>query len=240
MAERILFVEDDHNLGSLLTEVLELKGYDVTHCSDGEIARDAFNSGQFDLCILDVMLPKMDGFTLGKIIRDANPKIPIIFLTAKSMKEDRIEGLTIGADDYVTKPFSFEELLLRIKAILKRTSSAPNGFQPLPILNIGNYRFDPEQRILYLGDEGRQLTHKESELLRIMGSSIGMIVKRSDVLKEVWGDDNYFNGRSMDVFVTRLRKYLKDDPNVLLSNIHGLGYKLSIVGQNRLQENEQN
>lgn len=238
MAERILFVEDDHNLGSLLTEVLELKGYDITHCPDGEIGHTAFKSGQFDLCILDVMLPKIDGFTLGKLIRENNPKIPIIFLTAKSMKEDRIEGLTIGADDYVTKPFSIEELLLRIRAILKRTSP-PNGYQPLPVLHIGNYKFDPEQRMLYLGDESRQLTHKESELLRIMGTSIGMIVKRSDILKEVWGDDNYFNGRSMDVFVTRLRKYLKDDPNVNFSNIHGLGYKLSIIGQNRVQDSEQ-
>ncbi|MBL7998076.1 MAG: response regulator transcription factor [Candidatus Kapabacteria bacterium] len=233
MAQKILLVEDDANLGSVLTEYLELKGYDVTHCADGERGRTAFDEREYDLCILDVMLPVMDGFTLGRHIRSKNTEVPIIFLTAKSMKEDRLEGFEIGADDYVTKPFSIEELMMRVRAILKRTQVQPALLRGQNY-HVGEYVFDSEQRTLVFGDEMRQLTHKESELLKYLCSSCGLILKRSDILKHIWGDDSYFNGRSMDVFVTRLRKYLKNDPNVQIINVHGMGFKLTVVGAHSL------
>lgn len=228
MKQRILLVEDDENLGNILKEYLELKDFDITHCANGEAGKRAFENHSFDLCLLDVMLPKMDGFSLGKFIREKNQEIPIIFLTAKSQKEDRLEGLTIGADDYVTKPFSIEELLLRIKAILKRTHAhlVPDQFQNE--YKVGLYSFDTEQRTLHFNGDDRQLTHKESELLKLLCNSQGMVVRRSDALKKIWGDDNYFNGRSMDVFVTRLRKYLKDDESVEIINVHGMGFKLLV------------
>jgi len=231
MAPRILLVEDDSNLGSVLTEYLELKGYDVTHCIDGEAGENAFVTKKFDLCILDVMLPKQDGFTLAKIIRKSDTEVPIIFLTAKSMKEDRLEGFSIGADDYVTKPFSIEELMMRVKAILKRTQNPIHQPKDIALFHVGEYEFDSEQRLLKYLNESRQLTHKESELLKLLCTNTGLIVKRSDALKKIWGDDNYFNGRSMDVFVTRLRKYLKHDGNVQIINVHGMGFKLTVLGQ---------
>ena len=231
MAPRILLVEDDSNLGSILSEYLELKGYDVTHCMDGESGEKTFGTKKFDLCILDVMLPKQDGFTLAKHIREGNTEVPIIFLTAKSMKEDRLEGFSIGADDYVTKPFSIEELMMRVKAILKRTQNGYHHIREQAKYHVGGYVFDAEQRLLTYAKETRNLTHKESELLKTLCASTGLVVRRSDALKQVWGDDNYFNGRSMDVFVTRLRKYLKSDANVQIVNVHGMGFKLTVTGQ---------
>lgn len=231
MAPRILLVEDDSNLGSVLTEYLELKGYDVTHCVDGEAGESAFGTKKYDLCVLDVMLPKQDGFTLAKQIRKVDVDVPIIFLTAKSMKEDRLEGFAIGADDYVTKPFSIEELMMRVKAILKRTQNPVHQPKEVAHFHIGEYAFDSEQRLLTYENDSRQLTHKESELLKLLCNNTGLIVKRGDALKKIWGDDNYFNGRSMDVFVTRLRKYLKNDGNVQIINVHGMGFKLTVLGQ---------
>ncbi len=231
MAQSILLVEDDSNLGSLLSEYLEIKGYDVTHCPDGEVGKQTFGSKNYDLCILDVMLPKVDGFSLAKYIRERNVDVPIIFLTAKSMKEDRLEGFSLGADDYVTKPFSVEELLMRVKAVLKRTQNAQQQAREQAKYQVGGYVFDAEQRILTYANESRNLTHKESELLKTLCASTGMVVRRSDALKKIWGDDNYFNGRSMDVFVTRLRKYLKNDSNVQIVNVHGMGFKLTVLGQ---------
>lgn len=232
MAQRILLVEDDSNLGSVLSEYLELKGYDVTHCADGEAGQNAYDTKKFDLCILDVMLPKQDGFSLAKHIRSSNDEVPIIFLTAKSMKEDRLEGFAIGGDDYVTKPFSIEELMMRVKAILKRSQNGTVSAKEQATYQVGEYNFDAEQRMLLYKGESRQLTHKESELLKMLCASAGMVVRRSDALKKIWGDDNYFNGRSMDVFVTRLRKYLKNDSNVQIINVHGMGFKLTVLGQN--------
>ncbi len=231
MAPSILLVEDDSNLGAVLSEYLELKGYDVTHCADGEIGEQTFGTKKFDLCILDVMLPKKDGFSLAKHIRERDADVPIIFLTAKSMKEDRLEGFSIGADDYVTKPFSVEELMMRVKAVLKRTQSGQQQAREQAKYHVGDYVFDAEQRLLTFADETRNLTHKESELLKTLCASTGMVVRRSDALKKIWGDDNYFNGRSMDVFVTRLRKYLKNDANVQIVNVHGMGFKLTVLGQ---------
>jgi DNA-binding response OmpR family regulator len=227
-AARLLLVEDDANLGSVLSEFLQLKGYHITLCTDGEQGEKAFKPGLFDLCVLDVMLPKQDGFTLAERIRAMDAKVPILFLTAKSLPEDRLQGFEAGADDYVTKPFSIDELMMRIKAILRRTQSAQPLQPQAKRFTIGNYSFDAERRMLTQGADSRTLTHKESELLRILARSVGEVVRRSDALKEVWGDDNYFNGRSMDVFVTRLRKYLKDDARITIVNVHGLGFKLQI------------
>ncbi len=232
MASSILLVEDDSNLGSVLSEYLEIKGFDITHCTDGEAGEKTFDSKKFDLCILDVMLPKKDGFSLAKHIREKNSDVPIIFLTAKSMKEDRLEGFNIGADDYVTKPFSIEELMMRVKAVLKRTQNVQPAAKEQARYHVGDYIFDAEQRVLSYANESRNLTHKESELLKTLCASTGMVVRRSDALKKIWGDDNYFNGRSMDVFVTRLRKYLKSDANVQIVNVHGMGFKLTVLGQN--------
>ena len=225
---RLLLVEDDANLGSLLCEYLGVKGFDVTLCTDGLQGEEEFQRSHFDLCILDVMLPKQDGFTLAEHIRAVNTAVPILFLTAKSLPEDRLQGFALGADDYVAKPFSVDELMMRIKAILRRSQaqSIPSDSQRF---TIGDYSFDVERRLLSRNGESRTLTHKETELLRMLARSVGSTVTRSVVLREVWGDDNYFNGRSMDVFVTRLRKYLKDDPRISITNVHGQGFKLQVL-----------
>ncbi|MFM7773284.1 MAG: response regulator transcription factor [Candidatus Kapaibacterium sp.] len=225
---RLLLVEDDANLGAVLSEFLQLKGYDVTLCTDGEKGESAFLASRFDLCILDVMLPKQDGFSLARRIRARDPHVPILFLTAKSLPEDRLQGFETGADDYVSKPFSVDELMMRIKAILRRTH-VPATPSDAKRFTIGDYVFDAERRTLTRHEETRALTHKESELLRILARSAGDVVRRTDALKEIWGDDNYFNGRSMDVFVTRLRKYLKDDPDITIVNVHGTGFKLQVL-----------
>ena len=221
---RILLAEDDENLGLLLKEYLQAKGYETVLFTDGDHAYKGFVTDHFDLCLLDIMMPVKDGFTLAREIRELNSDIPIVFLTAKSMKEDVIEGFRTGADDYITKPFSMEELLFRIEAILRRTKGTASDNQQE--LHIGKYIFDTKKQELHLGDKVQKLTTKESELLRLLYNHRNRILERNFALRTIWMDDNYFNARSMDVYITKLRKYLKDDPAVEIINIHGKGYRL--------------
>ena len=223
---RILLCEDDENLGMLLREYLQAKGYNVTLAPDGEAGFQHFSSEKFDLCILDVMMPKKDGFTLAQDIRKVNAVIPIVFLTAKSLKEDVLEGFRIGADDYISKPFSMEEMLLRIEAIMRRISGKKNknGSE----FQIGSMIFDAQKQTLTSDESVAKLTTKECELLSLLVQNANSILERNYALKTIWVEDNYFNARSMDVYITKLRKLLKHDPNVEIINIHGKGYKLII------------
>ena len=221
---KILLCEDDENLGMLLREYLQAKGFTTELCADGELGYKAFLKTKFDICVLDVMMPKKDGFTLAKEIRNSNQEIPIIFLTAKTLKEDILEGFKIGADDYITKPFSMEELVFRIEAIIRRTKGKKN--KESTVYRIGQFTFDTQKQLLCLGDEQRKLTTKENELLALLCSHANEILQRDFALKTIWIDDNYFNSRSMDVYITTLRKHLKDDPQIEIINIHGKGYKL--------------
>jgi len=223
---RILLAEDDENLGMLLREYLQARNFEADLFGDGEEAFRSFEKNHYDICILDIMMPVKDGFTLAKEIRMINSDIPIIFLTAKSMKEDVIEGFRIGADDYITKPFSMEELIFRIEAILRRTKN--EGADKQTVFKLGNYTFDSSRQLLLRGTEERKLTTKESELLRLLCLNKNRILERNFALKSIWMDDTYFNARSMDVYITKLRKYLKDDPAVQIMNIHGKGYKLIV------------
>lgn len=225
---KILLIEDDPNLGLILQENLELHDFNVELCVDGEEGKTSFLQNQFDLCLLDVMLPKKDGFTLAGEIRKINQDIPIIFLTAKSLKEDRIEGFKIGGDDYITKPFSMEELLLRIQAVLKRSRHSTIE-ENQKVFSIGNYEFDTEKQVLQIHDNKQKLTYKETELLRLLCLHKNAIMERELALKLIWGDDNFFNGRSMDVFITKLRKYLKEDSQLQIVNVHGKGFKLVVA-----------
>ena len=223
---RILLCEDDENLGMLLREYLQAKGYNVTLAPDGEAGYQHFSNEKFDLCILDVMMPKKDGFTLAQDIRKVNGVIPIVFLTAKSLKEDVLEGFRIGADDYITKPFSMEEMLLRIEAIMRRISGkkSKSGSE----YQLGTMVFDAQKQTLTTEKGTTKLTTKECELLSLLVQNGNSILERNYALKTIWVEDNYFNARSMDVYITKLRKLLKDDPNVEIINIHGKGYKLII------------
>ncbi|QHV95480.1 response regulator transcription factor [Spirosoma endbachense] len=227
----ILLVEDDPNLGQLVQEYLIMKGYPTDRVTDGNQGLQKFMAGTYDLCIFDVMMPKKDGFTLAKEVRMAQREVPIIFLTAKSMQEDTIQGFKVGADDYVTKPFSMEELLLRIQAILRRYQRLTDATEPTTY-KIGSFSFDYPHQLLSRTAESenelqpQKLTSKESELLKLLAQNLNQPVSRSFALKMVWGDDSYFNARSMDVYVTKLRKYLKDDTSVQLVNVHGEGFKL--------------
>jgi DNA-binding response OmpR family regulator len=221
---KILLCEDDENLGMLLREYLQAKGYATELCADGEAGYKSFLKTKFDICVLDVMMPKKDGFTLAKEIRNSNQDVPIIFLTAKTLKEDILEGFKIGADDYITKPFSMEELVFRIEAIIRRTKGKKN--KESTVYHIGRFTFDTQKQLLCLGDEQRKLTTKENELLALLCSHANEILQRDFALKTIWIDDNYFNARSMDVYITKLRKHLKDDPQIEIINIHGKGYKL--------------
>ncbi len=220
---KLLLAEDDENLGMLLREYLEAKGYETDLMPDGEEAYKAFTSNTYDLCVFDVMMPKKDGFTLAKEIRLINAEIPIIFLTAKSMKEDVFQGFKIGADDYITKPFSMEELLFRLEAIIRRTKGT-NTVQD--VYQLGKYKFDTQKQQLIDGEDIVKLTTKESELLKLLCNNANKVLERNFALKTIWVDDNYFNARSMDVYITKLRKHLKDEPNVEIINVHGKGYKL--------------
>ena len=215
---KILLCEDDENLGMLLREYLAAKGYMAELCPDGEAGYKAFLKTKFDICILDVMMPKKDGFTLAQEIRSANAEIPIIFLTAKTLKEDILEGFKIGADDYITKPFSMEELVFRVEAILRRVRGKKN--KESTVYHIGRFTFDTQKQLLVIGDKQTKLTTKENELLALLCSHA------NEILKTIWIDDNYFNARSMDVYITKLRKHLKDDDQIEIINIHGKGYKL--------------
>lgn len=226
--QKILLAEDDPNLGELLKDYLELKGnFEVTLCKDGEEAMRAFGQDSFDLCILDVMMPKKDGFTLGREIRKINPNIPLIFATAKGMMEDKTEAFSLGGDDYITKPFRVEELLLRIQALLKRVTRE-KAFEEEPVneFQIGKFHFDYPSQIISIEGQDQKLSTKEAELLRLLCLNMNEVLTRETALLEIWHDDNYFNGRSMDVFLSKLRKYLKADPNVEIVNVHGKGYKL--------------
>jgi len=222
---RILLAEDDSNLGILLRNYLNAKNYETQLFMNGSLALEAFPSGSFSLCILDVMLPEMDGLTLAREMRLTDADVPIIFLTAKNQKEDIIEGFKSGADDYITKPFSMEELLYRIEAIIRRTTS-PATNKKNASYTIGAYSFDPLKQLLLYNDQPLKLTTKESELLELLCRHGNEILERNFALKTIWIDDNYFNARSMDVYITRLRKYLRKDPSVKILNIHGKGYKL--------------
>ena len=222
--KRILLCEDDENLGMLLREYLQAKGYDTTLCPDGETGYRAFMKDKFDICVLDVMMPKKDGFSLAKDIRLNSEDTPIIFLTAKTLKEDILEGFKIGADDYITKPFSMEELTMRIEAILRRMRVKKNRYRV--VYKIGSYTFDTQNQTLTRAGTTAKLTTKESELLNLLCANMNEILQREFALKTIWIDDNYFNARSMDVYITKLRKHLKDDENVEIINIHGKGYKL--------------
>lgn len=228
MSTSILLVEDDPNLGLVLQEYLQIKaGYQVRLCKDGEEGLKAFFSDKFDLCIFDVMMPKKDGFTLGKEVRAVNQQIPIIYATAKSMMEDKVEGYQLGADDYITKPFRIEELLLRIQAILKRT--APNeDIQEERVFTIGKFRFDYLSQTLSNDTDTHKVSGKEAELLKLLCMRKNQILTREEALLKIWNDDSYFNGRSMDVYLSKIRKYLKSDESIEIINVHGKGFKLIV------------
>lgn len=222
----ILLAEDDPNLGTLLSEYLNAKGHIATLCVNGQQAFEAFCKGRFDFLVLDVMMPVKDGFTLAREIRKIDKKVPILFLTAKSMKEDTLEGFNAGADDYMTKPFSMDELLARMNAILRRINGSQED-KPV-VVQIGKYAYDTVRSELKLGDQSQKLTTKENELMKLLAGNINGLVERNFALTAVWGDDSYFNGRSMDVYITKLRKYLSGDPNVEIMNIHGKGFRLLV------------
>ncbi|MCP3893171.1 MAG: response regulator transcription factor, partial [Bacteroides sp.] len=222
---RILLVEDDMNFGDVLCSYLQMHDYEVTLATDGQAGLDTYNKGQFDLCIFDVMMPRMDGFTLAKEIRGKDQDMPIIFLTAKTMKTDVLQGFKIGADDYITKPFNSEELLYRIQAILKRSQQKADPREEVKEFTIGKFHFNYPLRILTFDPEGptedkAKLSPKEAQLLRMFAMYMNDILPRSEALTKIWGEDNYFTARSMDVFVTKLRKYLKQDENIEIVNIH--------------------
>ena len=222
---RILLCEDDENLGMLLREYLQAKGYNADLFPDGEVGFKAFLKSKYDLVVTDVMMPRKDGFTLAQEIRQANAEVPIIFLTAKTLKEDILEGFKIGADDYITKPFSMEDSeIARIEAILRRVRGKRN--RESTVYKIGRFTFDTQKQILSIGDKQTKLTTKESELLGLLCAHANEILQRDFALKTIWIDDNYFNARSMDVYITKLRKHLKEDDSIEIINIHGKGYKL--------------
>ena len=222
--KKILLVEDDPSLGFVIKDNLTLKGYDVTLCKDGEEGERSFLENSYNLCIFDVMLPKKDGFSLARSVRKKSATVPILFLTAKSMIEDKLEGFGTGADDYITKPFSLEELLCRIEVFLRRAPLISHIEQKIVFL--GQYEFDFSNLTLKTRSAEKTLTQKEAEVLKLLYQNRERVLKREEILKQVWGDDDYFMGRSMDVFISKLRKYLKEDPSVQIVNYHGVGFKL--------------
>ena len=222
----ILLAEDDDNLGLLLQTYLKSKGFEVDLARDGKNAFERFNERKYDFCLFDVMMPVMDGFTLAKEIREIDRKVPILFLTAKGLKEDKLEGFALGADDYLTKPFSMEELLARINAILRRIETPKDENDS--IVMVGKIVFEPELRILHLQDGDKKLTTKENQLLTMLAKNQNEILDRQATLRAIWGDDNYFNGRSMDVYIAKLRKLLKEDEAIEIMNVHGKGFKFMV------------
>lgn len=221
---RILLAEDDTNLSFVIKDNLEFRDFEVTLCEDGEKAFEAFSSGKFDVCIVDVMLPRQDGFRLAEKIRQVDKDIPLIFLTAKTMKEDKITAFQLGADDYITKPFNIEELVFRIKVFLKR--SGKEIYPLAPVIRLRDYIFDYANLDLVCGQHTRRLTQRQADLLKMLCDNRGQVVRREDLLKAIWGSDDYFAGRSMDVFISKLRKYLSQDPSIEIINYHGIGFKL--------------
>ncbi len=224
---KILFVEDDVSLGFLTREFLQSEGFEVTLCEDGESGLHAFQKADFDLCLLDVMLPKMDGFTLGKEIRKQNARVPLFFLTAKNMKDDKFTGFDLGADDYMTKPFDEDELLWRMKAILNRSAASPQEPEE-KLVQIGQFGFCAKNQELRRGEEVIRLTERESKVLEVFCRNMGNLTHRKELLEEIWGENDYFAGRSLDVFIAKIRKYLKPDPKVVIENVPRVGFILKV------------
>ncbi|MBP6334983.1 MAG: response regulator transcription factor [Bacteroidia bacterium] len=224
---KILLAEDDLNLGVLLVDYLEAEGYDVKLCKDGELALKSFQGNHFSLCLLDVMMPKMDGFSLAKGIRLKDKNIPIIFITAKSLKEDKLKGYDLGADDYITKPFDEEELLWKIKAVIRRIPENQTAAGP-EIISIGKYTFDFNNQSLMIGGITKRITERESDILKYLSARRNNLVKREEMLKALWGENDYFFGRSLDVFITKIRKYLKEDPSLSIENVFKVGFILNV------------
>ncbi|GAB7086285.1 response regulator transcription factor [Marinifilum fragile] len=227
MAEpiKILLVEDETNFGAVMKNYLEISDFEVTLCINGKEGLKAFTSHPFDLCILDVMMPEMDGYTLAREIKHKDSDMPIIFLTAKTLKEDIIQGYRLGADDYITKPFDSELLIYKIKAILSRNNGNSSSYSK-SVFRIGKFSFDSNLRILSINNVEQKLSPKEAELLKLLAENLNQILPRETALKSIWGDDNFYTTRSMDVYVTKLRKYLKADPDLSIENIHGSGFRL--------------
>jgi DNA-binding response OmpR family regulator len=223
---RILYAEDDETLAFLTKDNLEQNNYEVTHCTDGVTCFETFKNESFDICILDIMLPKMDGFELTASMRKINPEIPIVFLSSKILKEDRIKGLKLGADDYLVKPFSIEELLLKIEIFLTR--SKKNNVMGRSVYRIGKYFFNPDNYIVYNDSEKITLTQRESELLKFFLDNRDKVLKREQILTALWGNDDYFLGRSLDVFISRLRKIFSGEKHISIQNLHGIGFKCSV------------
>lgn len=228
MKASVYLVEDDHNFGSVLKAYLTMNGYAVEWAQDGQSAMDQFTPGGFDLCIIDVMLPKVDGFSVANFIREQDSEVPFIFLTAKKLKQDILKGYKAGADDYITKPFDSEVLLYKIAAILKRKNR--NTIEENGEITIGAYRFNHKLRVLYFEDQLTKLSPKEAALLKLLCNKINDVLLREEALNAIWGEDNYFTTRSMDVYITKLRKYLSNDPHITITNIHSSGYRLAVEG----------
>jgi DNA-binding response OmpR family regulator len=224
---RILLAEDDLNLGVLLVDYLETEGFEVKLCKDGELALKVFQASRFDLCLLDVMMPKMDGFSLAKEIRKKDKEVPVIFISAKSLKEDKLKGYGLGADDYITKPFDEEELLWKIKAIIRRIPENRNT-NVTELVELGKYTFDFNNQSLTIGSKTKRITEKESDILYYLSRHQNHVIKREDLLKNLWGENDYFFGRSLDVFITKIRKYLKEDPAISIENVFGVGFIFNV------------
>ncbi len=224
---KILLTEDDANLGILLVDYLESEGFEVKLCTDGEVGLQAFLKYSFDLCLLDVMLPKLDGFSLAKSIRSKDKKVPIIFITAKSLKEDKLKGYDLGADDYITKPFDEEELLWKIKAVIRRIPGN-NIESKQEVASIGKYFFDFNNQLLIYNEQSKRITERECDILNYLSNHRNVIIKREELLKQIWGENDYFFGRSMDVFITKIRKYLKEDPELSIENVFGVGFIFNV------------
>ncbi|MFN0200525.1 MAG: response regulator transcription factor [Bacteroidia bacterium] len=223
----ILLAEDDLNLGILLVDYLESEGFDVKLCKDGEFALKTFENNPYDLCLFDVMMPKMDGFSLAKAVRAKNKEIPILFLTAKSLKEDKLKGYDLGADDYITKPFDEEELLWKIKAMVRRISK-PENEAKTETISIGKYLFDAKNQLLTIGNNTKRITEKERDILKYLCDHPNQVLRREEMLEALWGENDYFLGRSLDVFITKIRKYLKDDAHISIENVFKVGFILNI------------
>lgn len=223
----ILLAEDDLNLGMLLVDHLETEGFGVKLCKDGELALRAFENGSFDLCLLDVMMPKMDGFTLANLIKQKDKLIPVIFITARSSKDDKLKGYDLGADDYISKPFDEEELTWKIKALVRRIPENKSNSKA-ELISIGKYTFDPTNQSLSINGTIKRITEKESDIVRYLSDNRNKVIKREEMLKELWGENNYFLGRSLDVFITKIRKYLKGDAAITIENVFGVGFIFNV------------
>lgn len=226
--KHILLAEDDQDFGSILKQYLEMSGYMITWAKDGKEAFELFNQGNYNICVLDVMMPKMDGFTLAEKIIDINPEMPFIFLTARKMKEDKIKGLKLGADDYIVKPFEADELVLRLSNIIKRSSRSVQEVSVAELISIGKYQFNTKRLELSLNNTTQRVTEKESELIQFLFNHKNQLLKREEILKAVWKNDDFFSGRSMDVFISRLRKYFKDDEQISIESIRGIGLEFKL------------